>query len=176
MLSIKTTYAIQILDALRQSREGLSVQQLRERFLLLPVGTLISDTVRQLEAGRLICNVSPSPRGRRFRVMAALDRLTLYDLARVVDSRLVLGTPVGFSYWAPGYTEHHPQITALDQQIEQSVMQILQSTSVEALLGAESKPEPANKSKEQKPHYKVNTQQKQTKQKQTNKQPTQLIN
>ena len=139
MLSFKTTYAIQILDALRQSREGLSVQQLRERFVLLPAGTLIPDTVRQLEAGRLICNVSPSPRGRKFRLMAALDKVTLYDLARVVDSRLVLGTPVGFSYWASGYTEHHPQVTALEQQLEQSVTQILQSTSVEKLLGGPSR-------------------------------------
>ena len=137
MLSIKTTYAIQILDALRQSREGLSVQQLRERFVMLPSNTLISDTVRQLEAGRLICNVSPSPRGRRFRVMAALDRLTLYELAQVVDSHIVLGTPVGFSYWTPGYQDRYPQIKAAEQRLEQAVVELLRSISVGALLQRE---------------------------------------
>ena len=145
MLSIKTTYAIQILDALRQSREGLSVQQLRERFVMLPAGTLISDTVRQMEAGRLICNVSPSPRGRRFRVMAALDQLTLYDLAKVVDTRVVLGTPVGFSYWSPGYGERHPMIMETEQELEQTVVKLLQSTSVGSLLGTQPKPKIATK-------------------------------
>jgi len=134
MLSFKTTYAIQILDALRKNQEGLSVKQLRERFLLLPAGTLISETVRLLEAGRLICNVSPYMGRRKYRLMVALDSLTLYDLACAVDSRLVLGTPVGFSYWTPGYAERHPQIAVLEQQLEQGVKQILQFISVKKLL------------------------------------------
>ena len=145
MLSYKVTYAIQILDALRQSREGLSMQQLRERFVMLPSNTLITDTVRQMEAGRIICNVSPSPRGRRFRVMAALDQLTLYDLAKVVDTRVVLGTPVGFSYWSPGYGERHPMIMETEQKLEQTVTELLRSTSVGALLGTETKPGAASK-------------------------------
>ena len=135
MLSYKVTYAIQILDVLCHSREGLSVQQLRGRFVLLPVGTLISDTVRQLEAGRIICNVAPAPRGRKFRIMAALDRLTLYELAQVVDSHIVLGTPVGFSYWTPGYLEHYPKITEVEKKLEQAVVKRLQATTVGYLLG-----------------------------------------
>ena len=144
MLSIKTTYAIQILDALRQSREGLSVQQLRERFVMLPAGTLISDTVRQMEAGRIICNVSPSPRGRRFRVMAALDQLTLYDLAKVVDSHLVLGTPVGFHYWQTGYLENYPRITKVDKHLEDKTAEMMRSVTIGTLLGLEKHTQPDN--------------------------------
>jgi len=113
------------------------MQQLRERFMQLPTNTLISDTVRQLEAGRIICNVAPAPRGRKFGIMAALDRLSLYELAQAVDSHIVLGTPVGFSYWTPGYQDRYPRITAAEKKLEQAVVEQLRSISVGALLQRE---------------------------------------
>jgi len=137
MLSFKVTYAIQILDILRHHDDGLLISELRNRFILLPNGTLISDMVRQMEAMRLIgCASSNS---RRYRILVPIDKLTLYDLVRVMDDPIVLGTPVGFDYWSPGYIEARPHIADIENWMEESVATMMKGITIEELMGVEGK-------------------------------------
>ena len=135
MLSFKVTYAIQILDLLRTSKNSISMSELRDRFSLLPSKTTISDIVHQLDAGRLICNTSLPGAVNRYRIMVGLNEITLSDVSRiVVGSKLVFGTPVCFPYWYPGYSESYPRIAEVEQQLENMVTEFMKSITIEEIL------------------------------------------
>ena len=132
MLSYKTTHAIQILDLLRQSKEGLSLSEIRDHFVFLPSKSFISDIVKKLECGSLICNALPS--GTRYYIVSDLSNVTLEELTRIVDEVLVLSTPVGFSYWQPGYLKTHTRIDKVEQQMEAGISKIMRSVTIGRLI------------------------------------------
>ena len=133
MLSFKVTYAIQIFDLLHQSEEGISASDLRRHFPLLPVGTIISDVVRQMEAANLIGK--PSSKNNRYRIKVALDNLTLYELVQAMDNEiLVLGYPVGFRYWSYGYLDDRPNIVATERKLEATLTDVMRKVTVGELL------------------------------------------
>ena len=132
MLSYKTTHAIQILDLLRQSKEGLSLSEIRDHFVFLPSKSFISDIVKKLEAGCLICNALPS--GTRYYIVSDLNNVTLEELTRIVDEVLILSTPVGFSYWQSGYLKSHPRIDKVEQQLEVGITRIMRSVTIGRLI------------------------------------------
>ena len=132
MLSYRTTHAIQILDLLQQSKDGLSVTNIREHFLFLPAGTIISHIVRQLVIAKFICNVPAG--GSKYRVIPDLNEITLEHLTRAVDDRLVLGAPVGFPYWQASYLKTHPHIHKMEQKLADQVTRTLNSITVGELL------------------------------------------
>ena len=132
MLSFKVTYALQLLTVVSQSDCGLSIMDLRNRFTLLPSGTIISAIVRRLESGGIIGRLTP--RDNRYCLLVSLDDLTLYDLVCLLDGRLVLGSSVGFDYWSPGYLDDHPYIVDIDSHLEAHLSGLLQSVTVGHLL------------------------------------------
>ena len=132
MLSYKTTHAIQILDLLQRSKDGLSVTDIRKRFLFLPAGTIISQIVRQLVIARFIGNIPAS--SSRYQVLANLDDITLETLTRAVDEKPVLGAPVGFHYWQPNYLKARPRIQKIEQELSDQLTRILKSITVGELL------------------------------------------
>ena len=133
MLSFRTTYAIQILDLLDHSSNGLSITDIRQQFLYLPSGTIISYIVRQLTLAKVVDNVSLG-RGSRYRITSDLNAITLEQLVHIVDDSFVMGTPVGFLYWQVNYLNTHPRISEFEQQLEEQVKSILRSITVAELL------------------------------------------
>ena len=133
MLSYKITYAIQILDLLSRSKRGLSLMAIRDRFLFLPSKTFISEIVKQLETGRLICNAIPSV-GTKFYLMANLHDVTLKDLVNVLYEDLVFDTRVGFAYWQTGFLKSRPNIKPFERGLEKHLMQYMKSATVGQLL------------------------------------------
>ena len=138
MLSYKVTYAIQILDLLRQNNEGMSLLDIQSRFIFLPSKSFISGIIKQLEVGRLICNASPH-RGTRYYIMSNLNDVTLDDLVRIIHDELVLDTHVGFIYWQAGYLKDHPNIIKIEQQLEDKMTEIMKSVTIGKLLGHEKR-------------------------------------
>ena len=136
MLSFKVTYALQVLDLLQHSPNGMTLGELKDQFLLLPSGTIISDTVKQLESGRLICNISP--KGKRYRVMSSLNDISLYDLVHLMDGKILLGKQIGFDYWPANYLKTHPQIAEVERQLEESVAGITKMVTVGKLINTTS--------------------------------------
>ena len=94
MLSFQTTYAIQILDLLQQSEDGVSVSDIHAHFTHLPTRTIITDVVRSMERGEVIRRVSG--RNMRLRIDVSLSKLTLYDLILIMDGKLEFGKSVCF--------------------------------------------------------------------------------
>ena len=133
MLSYKVTYAIQILDLLGRSRRGMSLMAIRDQFLFLPSKTFISEIVRQLEAGRLICNAIPSG-GSKYYLMTNLHDITLKDLINAIHEDLVFDTRVGFAYWQTGFLESRPKIKPFEQQLEKYLMKHMKSVTIGELL------------------------------------------
>jgi len=133
MLSFKVTYAIQIFDLLQQCEEGISVSDLRKHFPLLPTGTIISDTVHQMELANLIGK--PSSRNNKYRIKVALNNLTLYELVQAMDNEiLVLSYPVGFRYWSYGYLDNRPNIVATERKLETALIDVMRKVTVGELL------------------------------------------
>ena len=133
MLSFRVTYALQILDLLQQSEEGIAISDLRGHFPLLPSGTIISDTVRQMELANMIGK--PSTKNNRYRIKMVLNNLTLYDLVETMDKEvLVLGHPVGFRYWSHGYLDNRPNIVATERKLEATLADLMQKVTVGELL------------------------------------------
>ena len=137
MLSYKTSYAIQILDLLKQSREGMSLIDIRNRFIFLPSKSFISGIVKQLESGRLICNASP--KGTKYHIMSNLNEISLEDLVRLVDTDLVIGAPVGFLYWQPDYLKSRHHIEKVEKHLEDKISEIMHSVTIGKLLEPEKK-------------------------------------
>ena len=132
MLSYKVTYAIQILELIRHSKEGMSLNDLRYRFRYLPNGLVISDIAKQLMFSRIIG--SSSSKSSRFQIKADLNELTVSDLILTLDDKLVFGAPVGFNYWQDGFLETHTHISELEQSLESHISWILKSVSIAELL------------------------------------------
>ena len=135
MLSCKTTYAIQILDLLMQNKEGMSLSEIRNHFIFLPNKSFISDIVKRLEAGCLICNALPT--GTRYYIVSDMDTVTLDELIRIADENIVFGTPAGFMYWQPGYLNVHPLIGEVELQLEKKLKDTLKSITIGKLLKTE---------------------------------------
>ena len=133
MLSYKITYAIQILDLLSHSKRGVSLMSIRDCFLLLPSKTFISEIVKQLEAGRLICNAAPYG-GSRFYLMTRLASVTLQDLVNVLHEELVFDTHVGFAYWQSGFLKSRPKIKLFERGLEKHLMRFMKSVTIGELL------------------------------------------
>ena len=132
MLSFKVTYAIQILDMIRQSSNGMSLSDLRERFMFLPNGLVISDITKQLLISRIIYNLSSQ--SSRLYIRVNLNEITLSDLSQIVDDKLVLGTPVGFSYWRDSYLDAHSRIKEVETYLESQTSKILKSVTIAELF------------------------------------------
>ena len=133
MLSYKITYAIQILDLLSRSKRGVSLMAIRDQFLFLPSKTFISEIVKQLEAGRLICNAIPYG-GTKFYLMTNLHDITLKNLVNVLYEELVLDTRVGFAYWQAGFLKSHPNVKPFERQLEKHLMQYMNSVTIGEML------------------------------------------
>ena len=138
MLSYKITYAIQILDLLSRNKRGVSLMVIRNQFLFLPSKTFISEIVKQLEAGRLICNAIPYG-GTKYYIMTNLYDISLKDLVNVIHDDLVFDTHVGFAYWQAGFLKSHPNIKPFEQGLEKRLMDFIQSVTIGELL-EEGKP------------------------------------
>ena len=132
MLSFKVTYAIQIFDLLQKHKEGMNISDIRDHFPLLPVCTIISNLVRQMELARFVCRLSSTD--RRLRVNVSLNELTLHELVRSMDDEMVLGQPVGFRRWPFSYLEDRPRIVEIEQQLEEQVTSTLKSVTIGELL------------------------------------------
>ena len=132
MLSFKVTYAIQVFDLLQKHKEGVSISDIRDHFPLLPVCTIISGLVRQMELARFVCRSSSTD--RRLRVNVSLNELTLYELARGMDDKMILGQPVGFRHWPFGYLDDRPRIMEIEQQLEDEATRTMKSITVGELL------------------------------------------
>ena len=133
MLSYKITYAIQILDLLSRSKKGVSLVSIRDQFLFLPSKSFISEIVKQLEAGRLICNAVPYG-GTRYYIMTSLNDITLDDLISVLHDTLVFDTHVGFAYWQAGFLKSHPNIAKAEQKLQDEIRGIMKSVTIGELL------------------------------------------
>ena len=134
MLSFKVTYAIQILDMLRGSDIGRSIADIRDHFSFLPTRAFVAGLVRQMETGRLICNTSLPGTCSRYRIMVGFGEVTLYDLSHIVDGALVMGAPIGFRYWSPGYLNTYPHIKEVEQQLESRMREFMESVTIEDIL------------------------------------------
>jgi len=132
MLSYKVTYAVQILDLLQRSNEGMSLMDIRNHFVFLPSTLVISDITKQLADGQLIS--LPTSRNNKYHIKLRLDDITLHTLSHVVDGKLVFGTPVGFNYWQMGYLSKCPLIGEIEQQLESHVSEVMKSMTVGELL------------------------------------------
>ena len=132
MLSFKVTYAIQILDLLREHEEGLPVSDIRDHFPFLPVGTIISGLVRQMELARLIRR--PSATDKRLRVNVSLNDLTLHELVQIMDSEVVLGQPVGFRHWPFGYLDTRPRVVEVEQGLENALFGVMKTVTIAGML------------------------------------------
>ena len=135
MLSFKVTYSIQILDCLRKKEKGLTLTELRNHFIFLPTGTIISDLVLQLRRHNLVTTVSGS--SSRLCLNCNLEELSLHTLICAVDEKFVLGQPVGFSYWTPGYLSNHPEIDNIQSQMTEQITEITKNTNVGRMLCCE---------------------------------------
>ena len=146
MLSYKVTYAIQILDLLGRSKRGLSLMAIRDQFLFLPSKTFISETVRQLETGRLICNAMPSSSSKYY-LMTNLHDITLKDLVNAIHEELVFDTHAGFAYWQAGFIKSRSKIKLFERHLEKHLMDFMQSVTVGELLEEDSQDEEEDKKK-----------------------------
>ena len=131
MLSVKTTYALQILDILLHHENAMNISDLRNRFPFLPATTFISTLVNKMEVAQLISRPSG---GRKYYIKKSLNELTLYDLVAIVDDAVVLGQPVGFRYWPFRYLDNHTNIASLENSLEVAVCDLMKSVTVEELL------------------------------------------
>ena len=131
MLSVKTTYALQILDILLRNENTMNISDIRNRFPFLPATTFISTLVNKMEVAQLIARPSG---GRKYYIKKPLNELTLYDLVAIVDEAVVLGPPVGFRYWPFSYLDNHANIASLENSLEVAVCDLMKSVTVEELL------------------------------------------
>ena len=148
MLSFKTTHAIQILDLLQRNEEGLSVTNIRNHFLFLPNGAIISNIVWQLSVGKLIGSVSAG--NSKYRIITNLNDITLEQLVHIVDDTFVMGTPVGFLYWQIDYLNSHPRIAEVEQQLQEQIKSTLRSITVAELLKQQNTRKQENPQKQHK--------------------------